>query len=1259
MKKGYSISRGEGGGILIIAASLLSFLSTPAISAELTVTAAESTDVLEITAQVTSSETYKDLREISSSVTNVFRFADTSGAQNLLFNNVSQISLINKSNSSAFYIFQVSSPKDTQEQNISFTQKAPLISSSSGVIFSAIGNLNGQFLSQQNVYGDIENLYVTKGSIARLNNSNIDGEMTPETLPSRNQGTPYGVISLTTGARQVFYGDIGAISTGSNALGTAIYARGDNPNLSFYPAPTEQAFLGTIGDIGSASNRFLYGVSMLQQADQYMEEVGTIYATFRGVRTYRAEHGSGDQLTTFGKPTGQYLKSVEMIDLKRAGTKYNTIAVYNWNDNGNKSSGRQYIGLRGKKIGDEYVGISVEDTLQKPIALQNIGGLQEIEALNSEGVAINLVGNSGYTVLIQGQINNKDESSRPTVITKTSLTGPFIITAPLSVRSSLWTGSATKPALEKGISALEFSSNEFGRGSRFNPGAYIDIQKSTNTSPLEDDENAYNNTRLIFSNSGLTWSHSNYIYNLGALRSSPLVNPSQGTSLASSYFEFNTVHVSDRHVSPENEPKKEFDPVKPDPDKPDPDKPDPDTPDSEDKEPSKDISLITPIALASGSSWINASAGTSSMNEASSWSVLDKRALTDITDPTNPDLVSPGPTDPDPVDPDIDKPDQPDELPYKYPYGNGPYMNYWAIGSTDKTAPYFYFAKIETSDGKAIQSDRSNASSLDFYVKPTNFYRNGTKITTLSSLNADNLCAGDSCEGGDREIPPGWKGARNDKRLAAAFWLLRSAANSIYAKEGIENVGSQSDIMIKDDFEDGYNKGLSKGTKWHILKDADGNELKDDSGNPIIRRWDPNDPDAEFAKAAGWVVIPEGVVNHALGAQWYFEDIELVQDSASDVPSSVIGEGAKYRGEIIDLATWFPQYPLEPGFTHPLPLFPATPIPKPNPQPTPTMKSIEAVSLSHYFTWRQEIDTLHQRLGEVRDNYELEGLWARGYAGRNRINSNGYYFRDNYKGIQIGLDRNYYEYKDSYRCREKDGENFPCKREKKHDWTYGTGLSYTEGDLKLSRGGNADNWMASWWLYGVRKFSNGGYLDLVGKVSRFSNEFSAWSSDYLLNTKGRDKTWGYTLSAEYGNKHYLFENKDWYLDPQLQIVYGRIFGSSFRTNNDVNVHHNAVNSLIGRAGVALGYEGKKGSAFVKVDGLREFKGKLVTTYKLDDGSFNASRFNLKETWGEVSAGGTYTFSRKKDKLAHFYVKRSFASKLKTDYRVDIGFEYIF
>ena len=117
--------------------------------------------------------------------------------------------------------------------------------------------------------------------------------------------------------------------------------------------------------------------------------------------------------------------------------------------------------------------------------------------------------------------------------------------------------------------------------------------------------------------------------------------------------------------------------------------------------------------------------------------------------------------------------------------------------------------------------------------------------------------------------------------------------------------------------------------------------------------------------------MPEGVVNNSYKAQWYFEDPELVGETATSIKEYEalhLPKDVKYRGEIIDLATSIPWEPLEPGFTHPKPLFPATPIPKP--EPTPTMKSIESISLSHYFTWRQEIDTLHQRLGEVRDNYE-------------------------------------------------------------------------------------------------------------------------------------------------------------------------------------------------------------------------------------------------------------------------------------------------
>ena len=93
-------------------------------------------------------------------------------------------------------------------------------------------------------------------------------------------------------------------------------------------------------------------------------------------------------------------------------------------------------------------------------------------------------------------------------------------------------------------------------------------------------------------------------------------------------------------------------------------------------------------------------------------------------------------------------------------------------------------------------------------------------------------------------------------------------------------------------------------------------------------------------------------------AQWYFEDVSLVGETATDLAEyTTLGVPAdvKYRGEIIDLTPTIPWKPLEPGFTHPIPLIPATPIPQPKPKPTPTMKSIESVSLSHYFTWRQEI----------------------------------------------------------------------------------------------------------------------------------------------------------------------------------------------------------------------------------------------------------------------------------------------------------------
>ena len=97
--------------------------------------------------------------------------------------------------------------------------------------------------------------------------------------------------------------------------------------------------------------------------------------------------------------------------------------------------------------------------------------------------------------------------------------------------------------------------------------------------------------------------------------------------------------------------------------------------------------------------------------------------------------------------------------------------------------------------------------------------------------------------------------------------------------------------------------------------------------------------------------------------------------------------------------------------------------------------------------------------------------------------------------------------------------------------------------------------------------------------------------------------------------------------------------------------------MIGRAGVGFGKEGKSGSAFVKVDALREFTNQFKAHYTSNDGGEASSRINMKDTWGEITVGGTYNFKRMF--MAFAQAKRSFAADIKQDYRFDAGIRIIF
>lgn len=307
-------------------------------------------------------------------------------------------------------------------------------------------------------------------------------------------------------------------------------------------------------------------------------------------------------------------------------------------------------------------------------------------------------------------------------------------------------------------------------------------------------------------------------------------------------------------------------------------------------------------------------------------------------------------------------------------------------------------------------------------------------------------------------------------------------------------------------------------------------------------------------------------------------------------------------------------------------------VPEPSSK-TSTMTALESVGIANYFVWRESIETLFQRMGEVRKLPKLEGMWVRAIAGKNRYTDSGNYLNNKYYGVSLGVDRNI-------------GGEF--------GWTLGGAIEYVQGNSKLANSGKDKNWLGSLSLYAAKQFQNAGYLDFIFKATRTHNDFTAVSDARRYISKGAYHSFGYQFGIEYGKQ--FFVNENWFIDPQVQVIYGHINGLRYRTDSGVQARVKAVNSLIGRVGLQAGYKTDKFETFVRADALRDFTAKYKSAYSM--GSIkNSGQVDLKDTWGEVAIGASMNLG--KNVNGYLQVKRSFASKVKQDYRCDVGMRIVF
>lgn len=307
---------------------------------------------------------------------------------------------------------------------------------------------------------------------------------------------------------------------------------------------------------------------------------------------------------------------------------------------------------------------------------------------------------------------------------------------------------------------------------------------------------------------------------------------------------------------------------------------------------------------------------------------------------------------------------------------------------------------------------------------------------------------------------------------------------------------------------------------------------------------------------------------------------------------------------------------------------------------TAMMKGAKTAMVSNALVWRAESNDLMKRMGDLRLSEGESGIWAKYYGGKYSMDGQNTNMSVRYNAYQVGYDKEV-----------ADG------------WKAGVALSYDDGSSSYGTG-HADLKNTSLGLYGTWTGEDGQYVDLIAKYSRLENEYDVRNL-YGHKLSGDYKTWGASLSAEYGKR---FEGKNgMYVDPSVELTLGRVAGKDYKAASDyldafgkakdLYVHQDAFTSLIGRVGVRLGQKLDNASYFVKLAAAHEFSGDFDSTYRVEGEPDGRTSISFSDTWFEAQLGGSVKLNDNSMVYASF--ERSFGGDVEQKWRVDAGLRWSF
>lgn len=273
--------------------------------------------------------------------------------------------------------------------------------------------------------------------------------------------------------------------------------------------------------------------------------------------------------------------------------------------------------------------------------------------------------------------------------------------------------------------------------------------------------------------------------------------------------------------------------------------------------------------------------------------------------------------------------------------------------------------------------------------------------------------------------------------------------------------------------------------------------------------------------------------------------------------------------------------------------------------------------------WRHEMNDLTKRMGELRDSPAGIGAWARLYGSEQEYGKKNVTLRST--SVQVGAD---------YQIGE---------------WTVGGAFSYMNGSVDYAQGsGDADTYGFA--AYGSWFAQNGMFLDLIAKYSRLSNDFE------IADMKGSIDNNAYSFSAEFGWRFDLA--KTLFVEPQVELTYGRILGDNATASNNVRIEQEDFDSLLGRVGLRAGFKcpNDRGTVYVRVSGVHDFKGESDVRYSSSKASTTVHD-DIGGSWVEYALGANVNITP--STYTYVDLERTSGSDVKENWRWNIGLRTVF